>query len=345
MYNLFLIDDEPWALTGLEQILPWQDYGFSICGRYTSSEKALLEMGDKHPDAVFTDIRMPRLSGIELISRARAEHGSHMEFVIVSAYSDFEVARRALEYGAVGYVLKLLDADEVREVVLRLKDRLDQKQGPQSLRLNLGAAEELEQAAAQLQRILPAGQTCFVGVLEEPALLPAGWNGVPLELSERPACFCWSPAQDPPELPCACGWSIPRRDASALGDMAREALAAFRGGFAYSSHPAVAEIQSYLGQNYGQQLSLSKLASHFYLSENYLCDLFKKNTGETILNFLKALRLENACRLLRETSLSIKEIAGAVGFSDYSYFGRTFRRSIGQTPDHYRSGWTGEKDK
>lgn len=345
MYQLFLIDDEPWALTGLEQILPWQDYGFSICGRYTSPQKALLAMGEKHPDAVFTDIRMPKLSGIELISRARAEHGNHMEFVIVSAYSDFEVARRALEYGAVGYVLKPLEADEVREVALRLKAKLEQKQGLHSLALDLEAADSVEQAAAQLQRLLPAGQTCFVGIPEEPAPLPAGWSGVPLELSGHPACFCWSSAQEPPVLPCACGWSIPRRDAAALGDMIREALAAFWGRFAYSSHPAVAEIQSYLGQNYGQQLSLSKLASHFYLSENYLCDLFKKNTGETILNFLKALRLENACRLLRETSLSIKEIAGAVGFSDYSYFGRTFRRSIGQTPDHYRSSWARKKEK
>lgn len=105
----------------------------------------------------------------------------------------------------------------------------------------------------------------------------------------------------------------------------------------YANHPTVSAIQLYLGENYQQSLSLSDLASRFFLSENYLCELFKKHTGDTILNFLKKVCLQNACRLLKESNLSIKEIAAKVGFSDYSYFGRIFRNSMGQTPDSYRA--------
>lgn len=339
MYKLILVDDEPWALTGLQQILPWEEYGFTVCGCCSSGQQALAEIRKKKPDAVFTDIRMPQLSGIELISQVRSRHGLEVEFVIISAYSDFEVARRAIDYGAVGYVLKPLETGEVLKAVERLKRRLDQKRGKFSVHIELNVPESLSRAVSQLQEEVLPGRSCFVAVTGERCELPGGWSIVPLDIrgERNPACFCFSPARGLPALPCPSGWSMPRQDAGELESMVREAQASFRGQFLYSDHPTVAAIQSYLGQNYGQALSLGHLASQFFLSENYLCELFRKNTGDTILNFLKKIRLENARRLLRESTLSIKEIAAAVGFGDYSYFGRTFRRNTGYTPDQYRS--------
>lgn len=345
MYRMILVDDEPWALTGLEEILPWEEYGFTVCARCTSANQALSEIAAQRPDVVCTDIRMPCISGIELISHVRERLGLDVEFIIISAYSDFEVARKAINYGAAGYVLKPLEQEEVAATVLRLKERLDRKYSSKPLAVDPDDPESLSLAASGLPASPGGERRCFVVIAEEPCTLPPDWSPIPIELAgvKRPVWFCAAGPQSPQELPVRAGWSLPRMNGRELGDMIREALAAFRGGFTYSSHPVIAGVQAYLGENFGQNLSLGHLAAHFFLSETYLCELFKKNTGCTVLNFLIQVRLHNACLLLAESGMSLKEIAAAVGFNDYSYFGRIFRRKMGKTPDQYRSH--AQKDK
>lgn len=339
MYRVILVDDEPWALTGLEEILPWEEYGFTVCARCTSANQALKEIAARRPDVVCTDIRMPCISGIELISQVREVLGQDVEFIIISAYSDFEVARKAINYGAAGYILKPLEKDEVAATVKRLKARLDQKRSKGPLALDLEDSEALALAAANL----PAGpgdeRRCFALIADGPWEPPRDWTAVAIALAgvKRPMWLCVAEPQALQGLPVRAGWSLPRADGAELGEMLREALAAFNGGFTYSSHPVIAGVQAYLGQNFGQNITLGRLAAHFFLSETYLCELFKKNTNCTVLNFLIQIRLNNACLLLAESDMSIKEIAAAIGFNDYSYFGRIFRKKLGRTPDQFRS--------
>jgi DNA-binding NarL/FixJ family response regulator len=54
-----LVDDEPWALKGLSEIIPWNEYGFELCGYCRNTAEALAVFKQKGADAVFTDIRMP----------------------------------------------------------------------------------------------------------------------------------------------------------------------------------------------------------------------------------------------------------------------------------------------
>ena len=347
MYRVILVDDEPWALTGLEEILDWEKYGFTICARCTSATQALEEIARQKPDVVCTDIRMPRLSGIELISQVRSQPEQDVEFIIISAYSDFEVARKAINYGAAGYILKPLEQSEVSATVLRLKERLDRKRTNGPVALDLGDSKSVLTAAAGLPSSPGGERQCFILVTEkarphswEP---PREWAPIPIELAgvDRSIWCCITEPQALKGLTGRVGWSLPRQSAQELPDMLHEALAAFNGGFTYSPHPITAGVQAYLGENFAQNISLGRLATHFFLSETYLCELFKKHTGCTVLNFLIQIRLSNACLLLEESHMSIKEIAAAVGFNDYSYFGRIFRRKIGRTPDQFRSGGQG----
>ena len=71
MWKTVMIDDEPWALEGLAEIIDWQAAGFSIQGRFTDPQETFAFLCESWPDVVFTDIRMPGLSGVDLISMAR----------------------------------------------------------------------------------------------------------------------------------------------------------------------------------------------------------------------------------------------------------------------------------
>ena len=95
MYKLLLVDDEPWVLYHLTEIISWKDYGFQICAKCESGFEALTLLDTMKPDALLTDIRMDGMSGLELIRKAR-EKLPNLEFIILSAYSDFQVAREAL---------------------------------------------------------------------------------------------------------------------------------------------------------------------------------------------------------------------------------------------------------
>lgn len=125
-YRVLLVDDEPWALKDMEMSFPWEKYGFEVAGSCTKSEEACRMMFNLCPDVVVTDIRMPGMSGVELLRRAR-EEGLDSIFVLVSGVSDFEAARLGMRYGAVEYCMKPLDDECCEEVVQRIAGMLGEK--------------------------------------------------------------------------------------------------------------------------------------------------------------------------------------------------------------------------
>lgn len=103
------------------------------------------------------------------------------------------------------------------------------------------------------------------------------------------------------------------------------------------------EIILYLEDHYDRDLSLYDLSEHFHKTPEYLCSSFKRVTGETIMHYLRRIRIHHAKVLLMETpDTGIKEIARLCGFNSVSYFGRVFREVTGYTPQGYRLGVTNQ---
>ena len=96
------------------------------------------------------------------------------------------------------------------------------------------------------------------------------------------------------------------------------------------------QLHEFLLANFDQKVPIAKAAAIAGMSESKFMRYFRTVTGETFVAYLTRLRLERAAQLLEEGSLSIAEIATAVGFSDQSYFDRLFRRHFGKTPTEIR---------
>lgn len=96
------------------------------------------------------------------------------------------------------------------------------------------------------------------------------------------------------------------------------------------------EILKYLQDNYAEKISLKELALTFHMSEKYFSRYFKKNFQMTLTDYLNHCRLEHAAGLLTDTKLSVTEIALQSGFSNVSYFIRSFRQNHGCSPLRYR---------
>ena len=100
----------------------------------------------------------------------------------------------------------------------------------------------------------------------------------------------------------------------------------------------LADALSYLEENYHRPLELAELAARANLSKNQFLRTFKKAFGTTPITYLANRRIQKAQGLLRDTSLSISQIAFDTGFADSNYFSRRFRQVTGKTPRDYRNG-------
>ncbi|MFD2332965.1 response regulator [Cohnella sp. GCM10020058] len=126
MFTVLLVDDEQWALMGLKSSLEWERAGLSVVCETTNSVAALEAIERLKPDVVFSDIRMPVYSGLDLLRMCR-EKGISSDFIIVSGYAEFEYAKSALKYGAYDYLLKPINEEELRKLARKLVVHLSER--------------------------------------------------------------------------------------------------------------------------------------------------------------------------------------------------------------------------
>lgn len=100
--------------------------------------------------------------------------------------------------------------------------------------------------------------------------------------------------------------------------------------------PQFAEILAYINLHASEKIRLEDVAEQLGYSKNHICHLFQKNLSTTYVQYLTQRRVENACQLLRNTNLSLTQIAERCGFSDAAYFTKVFKRETNRTPADYR---------
>ena len=124
--KILIAEDEQRAREGLARLIGTIPVECEIVGQASDGQQALELIHTLRPDVVFTDVKMPYLDGLGLI---RAVHAMKLptEFVVVSAYADFELARQSISLGVAEYLLKPVTLEELDQVVLRLSQRLQGK--------------------------------------------------------------------------------------------------------------------------------------------------------------------------------------------------------------------------
>lgn len=111
-----IVDDEVFVAESLKALLDWTALGFEIVGTCYSAESALSFLERHSVDLLLCDIKMPGMTGLELISQVRSRW-PHIESIIVSGYSDFTYAQTAIRHGAIAYCLKPFNEQETQTVL------------------------------------------------------------------------------------------------------------------------------------------------------------------------------------------------------------------------------------
>lgn len=239
MYKVLLVDDEKKVLTSLERGVDWNKSGCYVAGKASNGTQAVQLVEELRPHIIFTDIRMPGLSGLDLIERIK-NIDSNIQFVVISGYAEFSYAQRSLDLDVLGYCLKPFDDEEIDRLLRKASERL----------VKIKEKEEIYET----------------------------------------------------------------RNAS------------------------LREILKYVEEHYQHDITIQSIAKKFFLNPNYLSQLFKKELNITFTDYMTNTRINAAKRLLYTTNLSIGEIADRIGYRDYFYFIRIFKKMTSQTPGQYRKG-------
>ena len=99
----------------------------------------------------------------------------------------------------------------------------------------------------------------------------------------------------------------------------------------------VEQIHRYIEQSYHENITLTALAEQYHMDASYLSRIFSQKYGETIIAFLTRIRMEKAAELMKNQDKKLETISFLVGYDDYNYFSRVFRKKMGCSPREYRN--------
>ena len=122
MINVLIIDDEPLQRQGIVRMTPWTDFDAEVVGDTGSGMEGILLARRLRPDVLIVDIKMPGISGLEVIEQLRGEIDA--EYIILSGYGEFEFAQQAIALGVCAYLLKPLDDEELAAAMKEGAERI-----------------------------------------------------------------------------------------------------------------------------------------------------------------------------------------------------------------------------
>ena len=156
-YSVMLVDDEEDVIQAILHKMDWEAMGY-MKPEYAHNGLEALDLAENHtPDVVMTDIKMPYMDGLEL-SRKLKEQYPNIRIIIFSGFDEFEYAKEAIRLEAEEYILKPIDAGELREVFGRIHAALDKE---------LDEKQNVEKLEAYYMESLPYLQEDFYASLIE----------------------------------------------------------------------------------------------------------------------------------------------------------------------------------
>lgn len=143
-YKVLLVDDERIIVEGISSVIDWEALGTELAATARNGIDAYEKIALHQPDIVISDIRMPGMDGLTLVTKVHEEFPA-IKFILLSGFSEFEYARTAMQYGVKNYLLKPCNEDKItaalNEIIMELKDERENETFVQRLRENYEKAQ------------------------------------------------------------------------------------------------------------------------------------------------------------------------------------------------------------
>lgn len=125
MYSVLIADDEKNIREGLVKYICWEDFGFYVKASFSDGFECIEYIKSNKVDLIVTDIKMKKVSGIEVSKYVNSMSGIKPKIILLSGYKDFELARSAIKYGVYTYLTKPTEEEEMHQALAEIKEILD----------------------------------------------------------------------------------------------------------------------------------------------------------------------------------------------------------------------------
>lgn len=359
MFNLLIVDDEPVIVDGLA-LLDWEELGVNKVYKATSGKRAISVMKENRIDIVITDIRMPDMTGLELIESVNDE--TLRKYIILSGYAEFEYAKQAIQLSVCKYLLKPVSDNEVMEAVSDAIQSLQSNRhffveimnkmpsietnievtpfdilydNPQLLDLlNYGNWEEAEDRLREIFQLLEVEKYQSHEFLLQAYFMICNTF---THYSHKNGHFLSDLIGNQIHLmhEAASNGSIHHLEIVTLNIFEKIKLN-FKKDAPNSHQPIVDQVNQYINNNIYKDISLQEVADHVFLHPAYLSKIYKAETGKSFSDYVFNRKMEEAAIRLKKSNEKVYKIASGIGYKDPSYFIKKFKDYYGVTPQEYR---------
>ena len=355
MFNILVVDDDSLHRFLLIRLLKELDSGYWVFFEAEDGREALQILKNISVDAVFTDIRMPNISGLELLQNIK-KLNENLHVILVSSYSEFNYVKEGLVLGAFDYILKPLDKKILTKVITRLKDSIQnkrRKKEAESILLDKYDLFYLNQNVSKLVDLLPIDKDrtihYAIDIFETLCNLHSN-NSARLSYAIQ-AMIKTIIYEIEEKYPWIHNYHYFHDDSSenfrqnVNKDYLLSKVIKIIDDFSciisnlklVQSDLIIKQLCEYIALNSDKRITLHMSANKFNFNSDYLGKLFKLKTGENFNNYVTRVKMERAKYLLSLHKYKIYEIAIILGYKDSDYFSKLFTKYIGQSPNSYKN--------
>lgn len=255
MYKIVIVEDEELIRKGLQYTFNWLDYDCVVVGDAKNGKEGIEAIMDLNPDIVITDIKMPILDGLEMLSKFKNDD---FETIVITGYAEFDYAKKAIKENVSDFILKPIDHNELAKALEKIVKKIKNKNMLNTISKSVGSFSDISILDSEMY---------FKNTNYET-------------------------------------WFIPK-------------------------------VLKYIEKNFSKKISVNDIADELEISSTYLNRKFKKETNYTFNSFLNKYRIQKSLEYIREEKLLIYEIANEVGFTEYKYFSRVFKKYLNHSPSDF----------
>lgn len=357
--KVLIVDDEILVRKGISMGVDWESLGFDEVKEASNGVDAFEYAKENYPELVLTDIKMPKMDGLELIEKLK-HYCPDTIVIVLSCVDDTDYVRRSMQFGgAIDYILKLsLSTDDLYEIVKKAKKLIKNKSRSRPIEIE----EEPITAAIGYgnmtkndeKNILDSLQIC-----DRKALIKHVITLIIREYDQGISIKDFVVSQDILGL---INSEIRRRngdinsikihglhpyiyikESQDIGELEQRFILLVNLIISYlkdiqskNYSECISTAVLYIHNHYMENLTLSKMGSVVNLNTAYFSRKFKEETGINFIDYINQIRIDKAKHLLEEKALPIYEIARLVGYSNDTYFSRMFKASVGICPKKYQ---------
>ncbi|OKP82718.1 hypothetical protein A3844_23790 [Paenibacillus helianthi] len=361
MYNVLIMDDEPWSRQVVKSLGEWDRLGLKIVGEAEDGYQGVQFIAETMPHIVITDMRMPGLEGVELLQTIHDQFPS-IKILVMSGYDDFVYLKQAIQSRAINYMLKPIHPEELNASLSQCVEQLNTEMmsgmnvAP-TIAFQLEAAIQdrylsyrkliyghlldlnsraIEHAFTQLAQYLSQSLQDEAARRKMPIKLAYDFITILEELLAKDEFQLAELVMDVEEYRERIRQSSLLDAAKELSNLYTAVITIVQDIRQTRTRLNIDEVKAYVHKYYQDSISLETIAKIFAISKEHLSRAYKAGTGENISDAILRLRMEKARDLIVKEGVSIKRASEMTGYSDIAYFYRVFKKHYGMPPGNLR---------